>query len=125
MVGNFPDYDIKFADGVTMEIKMDSTAERTGNACIEIASRHKPSGIVATSSRVWLHIVPQGARLVCFELDTKRLLQLCIESLGRVDNGGDGGQNTFKLIPLTKIKAIATQVFDLDYGIYKGRDATN
>jgi hypothetical protein len=123
-VGNFPDYDIRFSDGVLMEVKVDSMAEKTGNVCIEFASRHKPSGFVSTSSTVWLHIVPEGKKLICYELDTKRLLCLCITT-GKVMNGGDGNQNIFKLIPLDRIKELATQVFELNYEIYQRRNTAN
>lgn len=112
-VGNFPDYDISFPNGPKMEVKIDRTAETTGNACIEYSYRNKPSGILATSASVWIHIVPSGKKLVGYEMDVKRLLCLCIES-GKCSGGGDGNMSLFKLIPLQKIKEISSQVFELN-----------
>ena len=112
-VGNFPDYDISFPNGPKMEIKTDRTAESTGNACIEYSYRNKPSGILATSATVWVHIVPSDEKLIAYEIEIKRLLRLCIET-GKCSGGGDGNMSLFKLIPLQKIKEISSQVFELN-----------
>ena len=113
-IGNFPGYDIKFSSGQTAEVKCDRSAVETGNACIEYWFKNRASGILATSASFWLHIVPEGSKFVCYEMDTKRLLRLCLET-GRVKAGGDSGLSLFKLIPLERIKEISSQVFVLDH----------
>lgn len=114
-VGPSPKWDIKFQDGWTLEIKMDVAARRTFNGCVEYWNLKKncPSGILATSADAWLHCVREGKGLRCYELDTKKLLRLCIES-GSVRNGGDAGSSCFKLIPLSAIAEAANRDFMLD-----------
>ena len=112
-VGNFPDYDIVFPNGPKMEVKIDRTAQTTGNACIEYSYRNKASGILGTTASIWVHIVPSGEKLIAYEIEIKRLLRLCIEA-GKCSGGGDGNMSLFKLIPLQKIKEISSQVFELN-----------
>jgi len=113
--GNFPAFDVKFSNGVTLEIKFDSKASETGNACIEFwdQRRDKPSGILATTATLWVHIVPFEAEVSCFEVDTKRLLSLCLQ-LPSFTSGGDNCSSLLKLVPLLKLKAICSQVFRLE-----------
>ena len=111
-VGNFPAYDIKFDDGVTSEVKIDLQAETTGRVAIEFEFQGKPSGILSTSSDLWLHCFTQNGAGICFEVPTEALIALCLETDG-FTYGGDNGASKLKLIALSKLKGIATQIFEI------------
>jgi hypothetical protein len=114
-VGNCPGFDIRWKNGTAAEVKLDTLAAKTFNACIEFWNNRKncPSGILATNTDVWLHCVPEGNTLRCYEVNTKRLLRLCLET-GRVENGGDFGASMFKLIPMAALAQIANDTFKLE-----------
>jgi hypothetical protein len=97
-----------------MEVKVDSMAAKTLNAAIEYwdSRRNKPTGILETTARLWLHCVPEGDGLRCYELDTKRLIKLCLEA-GSVATGGDFNSSQLKLIPLQQVAAISNSDFVL------------
>jgi len=122
-IGNFGAYDIEF-DKCTVEVKCDEMAATTGNACIEYwnSGTNKPTGILETQARLWVHCVPSGSKLMCYEMGVKTLTRLCIE-IGRVKAVGIGGMSLCKLLPMDKIKQISSQVFELDYDIYGRRDS--
>ena len=111
-VGNFPGFDISFKDGVKAEVKFDIQAETTGRAAIEFEFKGKPSGILSTTSDIWLHCFTQMKAEMVFEIPTKALLVLCLETDG-FTYGGDNGASKMKLIPLGKLKGIATQIFEI------------
>jgi predicted metalloenzyme YecM len=50
--------------------------------------------------------------LRCYEIETKQLLKLCLET-GHVVSGGDFNGNLIKLIPLQELKKICSNEFDL------------
>jgi hypothetical protein len=114
-VGNTPKYDIIFKDGTTMEVKVDALALQYFNAVIEFwdLKRDKPSGILETQAKLWIHSVPEGNGLHCYEMDTQRLRRLCIET-GEVKTGGDNDSSVMKAIPLQKIKEISNSDFHLE-----------
>lgn len=114
-IGNLPKFDIQFADKITLEVKVDVMAGKTLNAAIEFwdVRRDKPTGILETTASLWLHCVPEGEALRCYELDTKRLLRLCIET-GEMRTGGDYNSSLLKIIPLQKIREISNQDFYLE-----------
>jgi hypothetical protein len=114
-VGNAPKWDIKFSSGISMEVKCDTTAARTGNAAIEYwdTRRNKPSGILETEASWWLHCVPQGRGLRCFKVSTKRLSKLCFER-GEIRNGGDFNASCMKLIDLDRLKEESDSDFLLE-----------
>jgi hypothetical protein len=116
-VGLAPKWDIQFKDGITMEIKEDIKAAETLNAAIEYwnTKRNIPTGILLTQASIWLHCVPNGQGLRCYEIETKRLLKMCFES-GVVMSGGDYNSNLMKLIPLQEMKKICSNEFDLEKG---------
>jgi hypothetical protein len=119
-VGNAPRFDIRWKTGVTAEVKLDVCAARTHNAAVEYwdSRRNAPSGILTTEADNWLHLVPEGDALRCYELETKRLLKLCIEK-GVTRLGGDYGASVMKLIPLNDIAEAASRDFVLDYELVK------
>lgn len=116
-VGLAPKWDIQFKDGSTFEVKEDKKAAETLNAAIEYwnVKRNAATGILSTQASVWLHCVPNGSGLHCYEIETKRLLRLCIET-GNVVSGGDFNGNLMKLIPLQELKKICSNEFDLEMG---------
>ncbi len=113
-VGNVPEFDVRFKNQTSIEIKVDTTAARTHNACIEFwdVRRSKPTGILETQATDWLHCVPEGDTLRCYEMDTKKLLKLCFEC-GQVKSGGDYNASLLKLIPLQEIREISNSDFVL------------
>jgi hypothetical protein len=119
-VGEAPGWDIKYAEGTTMEVKLDASASSTFNAAIEYwdLRRNKPTGILSTRARVWLHCIPEGDGLHCYEIDTGRLRRAIIED-GRVVQGGDYNSSVMKLLPLQKLKEIADREFRLDSELIK------
>jgi hypothetical protein len=124
-IGFAPRWDIKFQDGVTLEVKCDVSAARTLNAAIEFwdTRRNKPTGILESEAAVWLHCIPEGDTLRCFELDRKRLLRLCIEC-GEVKSGGDFNSSLMKVIPLQEIQRISNCDFVLNEGIHIQKEIT-
>ncbi len=114
-IGNAPKWDILFKDGTTMEVKVDTKAAQTFNAAIEYwnLKRGCPSGILETQAKLWIHCLPDGNGLRCYEIDTRRLLRLCIEE-GQVRTGGDDSASVMKTIPLQKIKDISNSEFHLE-----------
>lgn len=114
-IGNLPEFDIQFADRVRMEIKVDAMAAKTLNAAIEFwdSRRDKPTGILETTASLWLHCVPENGGLRCYEIQTKKLLRLCIEA-GELKAGGDYGSSQMKILPLQRIREISNQDFWLE-----------
>jgi hypothetical protein len=116
-VGFAPKWDIRFKDNFTMEIKVDSMAAKTFNAAIEYwdLRRGKSTGILETEAMLWLHCIPEGDGLRCYEIDTRRLQRLCFEK-GEIRTGGDNNSSVLKLIPLQMIREISNQDFWLETG---------
>jgi hypothetical protein len=114
--GNVPQFDIKFSDNSTLEIKLDVTAASSNNAAVEYfdARRGTYSGILGTSATHWLHCIPDGSAITCYEIETKKLLQLCIESDALCINGGDGRASKIKLLPLALLKNNASDIFTVN-----------
>ncbi len=77
---------------------------KTGNIAIEIESNGKPSGIMATESDYWVHILAQGKDDYCrliFDTDTVRKLAETYKHT--LKNGGDGWRTKFVLVPLSEL----------------------
>ena len=119
-IGNLPFFDISFSDKVTVEVKVDAMAAKTLNAAVEYwdSRRDKPTGILETTAHLWLHCVPEGDKLRCYEIPTKKLLKLCIET-GETKPGGDYGSSCLKIIPLQKIREVSNQDFLLEGSLWK------
>jgi hypothetical protein len=113
MVGFVLRWDIRFSDGVTAEVKCDTLAARTYKAAIEFWFNGRPSGILESEAKLWIHCVPEGRALRCYELDRRHLLRLCIEC-GEVKPGGDYSSSLLKLIPLQEIRKISNRDFLLE-----------
>jgi hypothetical protein len=113
-VGNAPKWDIRFNDGTTAEVKCDVAAAQTLNAAVEFwdSRRNKPTGILETEAKLWIHCVPEGDCLRCYEVETKRLLRLCFEC-GSVKSGGDYNSSLIKIIPLQEIQGTCNSDFVL------------
>ena len=78
--------------------------QKTGNIAIEVESYGKPSGINATESDYWVHILANGKKDYCrliFDTDTvRRLAKTYKHTLKR---GGDNNLTKFVLIPLKEL----------------------
>jgi hypothetical protein len=113
-IGNIPSYDLKFANGDTLECKLDERAESSRRVCIEFWDTNRgPSGITATTASHWVHCIPDGKVLKCYETTTKKLLRLCIESDAHIVSGGDDNVSRMKLIPFNDFKTIIDDEFEL------------
>ena len=77
---------------------------KTGNIAIEVECNGKPSGITATKSDYWVHILANGDKDYCrliFDVSTvKRLVK---KYINKIKNGGDGFRSRFVLVPLAEI----------------------
>jgi hypothetical protein len=119
-IGNAPKWDIRFVNGITMEVKLDAMAAKTLNAAIEFwdTRRDKPTGILETTASLWLHCVPEDGGLRCYEIQTKKLLKLCLEA-GELKAGGDYGSSQIKIFPLQRIREVSNQDFWLEDSLWK------
>lgn len=95
----------KILAGAKIELKTESFLwERTGNICIEFASRGKPSGIAVTEADYWVHELKRdGETLVYLMFPVERLKHLC-RTAGRIVRGaGDDGAQSAVILPLKEI----------------------
>lgn len=110
------DIDLKYGkdreeriEKILKEGKLEVKTERdwwfkTGNIAIEIECNGKPSGIMATKSDYWVHILANGDKDYCrLIFDTKTIKKLTKKYIGTLKNGGDGWRSKFVLIPLSEI----------------------
>lgn len=74
---------------VTLEVKYDIMAKKTGNVAIEIESRGNPSGIEVTDADWWCQIID----VTPWFIQTERLKQLILQH-GKLVVGGDAGSET-------------------------------
>jgi hypothetical protein len=112
VVGNFADCDIISADEkVSVEVKLETTPQRTGNAWIEYwnSSLNCPSGILGTTASLWLHIVPCEGVLTAFEFNKDSLRKLVIEGAGKLSSNSNA---KFKVIPLEEFRKYALRTFE-------------
>ena len=74
---------------------------KTGNICIEIRYKGKPSGLSTTEADTWIHIVG-GFIFPVKELQfiVKRLLY---EGVAKKVNGGDSDASQLVLLPISRI----------------------
>jgi hypothetical protein len=89
-----------------VELKSESYQwERTGNICIEFASRGQPSGIAATEADYWVHELKRdGETLVYLMFPIERLKSLCRTGNRRiVHNAGDDGAQSAVILPLSEV----------------------
>jgi hypothetical protein len=77
---------------------------KTGNIAIEIECNGKPSGVMATTSDYWCHILADGKKDYCRMIfDTSTIKRLAKKYIKTTKNGGDGWRSKFVLIPLAEI----------------------
>ncbi len=114
-VGREPRWDICFlhGGGLAVEVKCDARACVSQLCAVEYwNTRSGASGILATEAKTWIHCVPEDGGLHCYEVDTKRLLKLIIET-GEVKSGGNGSASLMKLVPLRALKEISNEDYML------------
>jgi hypothetical protein len=114
-VGNRPNWDIKFQDGTTMEVKLDTAAKTSGNAAIEYwdLRRNKATGILGTAAKIWLHLIPEGEGLRIYEFEVDRLRRAVIEG-GKVITGGDENASVMKLLQVEILKKVSSASYRID-----------
>jgi len=112
VVGNFAEYDVVSNDEkVTIEVKLETTPQRTGNACIEFwnTASGRPSGILSTKANIWLHIVLNEGKLTAFEFDKNVLLKVFLFGDWQTKHNLNA---KFKLIPLEEFRKHAKRSFE-------------
>ena len=78
--------------------------QKTGNIAIEMECNGKPSGVMATKSDYWVHILAEGDKDYCrLIFDTKTIKRLAKKYISTLKAGGDGFRSKFVLIPLAEI----------------------
>ena len=64
----------------------------------------KPSGVMATKSDYWVHILAEGDKDYCrLIFDTKTIKRLAKKYISTLKAGGDGFRSKFVLIPLAEM----------------------
>jgi len=77
---------------------------KTGNIAIEMECNGKPSGVMATKSDYWVHILAEGEKDYCrLIFDTKTIKRLAKKYISTLKAGGDGFRSKFVLIPLAEM----------------------
>ena len=77
---------------------------KTGNIAIEMECNGKPSGVMATKSDYWVHILAEGDKDYCrLIFDTKTIKRLAKKYISTLKAGGDGFRSKFVLIPLAEM----------------------
>ena len=93
--------------GTKFEVKTERDWwHRTDNIAIEIACNGEPSGVMATKSEQWIHILadPVSGKDCCkMWFDTSTVKRLAEKYKKNTKNGGDGYRSKFVLIPLSEI----------------------
>lgn len=87
-------------DPITVEVKADKLAKKTGNICIEYAEKGKPSGLGLCTATYWVHYVCGSKWAYKIPLnDLQALVKGC-----RSMNGGNGRTSSFYLLPIKKLR---------------------
>jgi len=110
------DIDLKYGkdrenriEKILKEGKLEVKTERdwwfkTGNIAIEVECNGKPSGITATKSDYWVHILANGDKDYCrLIFDVSTVKKLVKKYINKIKNGGDGFRSRFVLVPLAEI----------------------
>lgn len=112
-VGNFSAYDVKFADGTTVEVKADRLAYRKKHICIEARCGRKLSGICATKADYWVHYViiggygkSKGRVERVYKIPVGELKDLIAANLNKYElrEGGDGNRSRMFMVPFRDIE---------------------
>lgn len=86
---------------LSLEIKTDLAAERTGRVAVEIAHHGRPSGLSTSTAAAWCFVVGETGVMV-----PTWILRTMVKTGGyRRTNGGDYCASTLVLIPLEALKA--------------------
>jgi hypothetical protein len=97
--GYFKEYDLTiFQNGypVTIEVKSDRQAAKTGNMVIEYECSSKGSGITTTTADYWMYFIVFPEREECYKFpidDLKTIVKTC-----RKVTGGDGMRSKMHLL---------------------------
>jgi hypothetical protein len=111
-VGRFSQFDFcSQSKKNSVEVKVDSTAVRTGNLAIEYwnTSLNEPSGILSTKANLWLHCVDFGKDIQCFEFNVCDVRKCAIE-LGLIK---EIENSRFKIIPIEQLKKYVRREFKI------------
>lgn len=87
-----------------VELKSESYLwELSGNICIEISQRGKPSGIMITEADYWVHELKRDGKTLCYLMfPIERLKELVAEydAKGWRRRGGDNKEFEMVLVPI-------------------------
>ena len=120
VVGSHEAWDIQSVSGdVSVEIKTDSSCQRTKNVAIEYwnTDYNKASGILSTHATTWLHLVMTEGEWLAIEYEVDVLRKLCIET-GVVKS--NGRNSLCKIIPLEDFKKCARRIFPFESAYLAG-----
>lgn len=94
------------ADERKLEVKRERDSwAKTGNLFFEVRYKGYESGVLATQSHYWAHLLSLEGKIVggfIFEVEALRmnLCRLVVEKKARMIQGGDGNQSQGVLVPL-------------------------
>lgn len=102
----FKGYDIFVNDKITLEVKYDIGARRSGNAYVEFICDDAPSGVLTTKASHWVFVFQED----CFyTIEYKKLYRLFEKYLiqGRIREAGIDNHSVGVVIPLNELKSVA------------------
>lgn len=113
------DHDLTFSlasSEITVEVKYDVMAEKTGNIAIEYrnTSLNKPSGINKSKADLWCHCVNKDDEIqlyFCRTTDLKAYTKK-VKPIKKILNAGDGNANIY-LYPTTVLAELFVKSTDL------------
>ena len=97
--------DEMFSGAKTCEIKTEKYIwSNTGNICIEIESRGKPSGLATTEAELWVQNLVKDGELVCsLVFKTDKLKEIIEKMPTRIVMGGDNLSSKLHLVSLKNL----------------------
>ena len=97
--------DEMFSGAKTCEIKTERDIwSHTGNICIEIESRGRPSGLATTEAELWVQNLVKNGELVCsLVFKTDKLKEIVEKMPTRIVMGGDNFSSKLHLVSLKNL----------------------
>jgi len=106
-------FEKKVNDMLNCEGKIEVKTERdkwatTGNICIEVKYKDRPSGLAATEADTWIHLLAIDNEIVGgFIFPVKELKfivkRLLYKNIARTVSGGDSDASQLVLLPISRI----------------------
>lgn len=102
--GYFKEYDLEIVkDGktITIEVKSDKQASRTGNLAIEYECNNKPSGITSSTADFWIYFIVFEDHEEVYKVSLEKLKKIAKKC--RKVSGGDNMLSRMYLVPKNKL----------------------